>query len=477
MHGFAAAVAGRMPAAGWPARLGAGGMMSNGSRRRSTSERRARARPGAFGPALRRPGARPRRLAAGLAAAALASTALAACGTAGAASGPVTLTYYLYPDSSGATQQAINNYDKQRGGKYTISYQQLPTGSDGQRQQLVRRLAAHDSTIDIMGLDVTWEAEFAQAGWAEPWTGANLAQAENGTLKPALQTAIWKGKLYAVPDNSNTQLLWYNSALVPNPPKTWAQMLADAAQLKKEGKPHLIEIQGAQYEGTTVWFNTMVASAGGTILNPNATKVTLGTPAIKALSIMKQLASSPVADPSLSVQKENSNRLAMEAGTAAFQLNYPFVYPAMKADNPKLFKVFKWAPYPRVDANIPTHVTIGGIDLAVSSYSQHPSMAFQAALCLRDRASQLLNATVGGTPPTLISLYSDPKLFPSYPFHADILQALKTASIRPKTPLYQILSIDISHLVSPPAGINPTSTEQSMVSQLNNGLQAKGLIP
>ena len=28
-----------------------------------------------------------------------------------------------------------------------------------------------------------------------------------------------------------------------------------------QGKPHLIEIQGAQYEGTTVWFNTMVASA------------------------------------------------------------------------------------------------------------------------------------------------------------------------------------------------------------------------
>src|SRR5260370_38149170 len=98
-------------------------------------------------------------------------------------------------------------------------------------------------------------------------------------------------------------------------------MLADAAQLKKEGKPHLIEIQGAQYEGTTVWFNTMVASAGGTILNPNATKVTLGTPAIKALSIMKQLATAPGADPSLSGQKENDNRLAMSAGRAAFYRN------------------------------------------------------------------------------------------------------------------------------------------------------------
>ena len=87
-----------------------------------------------------------------------------------------------------------------------------------------------------------------------------------------------------MPDNSNTQLLWYRSDLVKTPPKTWAQMIADAEQLAKEGKPHYIEIQGAQYEGATVWFNTMVASAGGTILNPTATKVTLGAPAVKALT-------------------------------------------------------------------------------------------------------------------------------------------------------------------------------------------------
>ncbi len=280
--------------------------------------------------------------------AALAATALAACGTSSASTGPVTLNFYQYPDVSGATQQAINNCNKQSHGQYTISYQQLPTGSDGQRQQLVRRLAAHDNTIDIMALDVTWEAEFATAGWIQPLTGADKAAVENGTLKPALDTAIWKGKLYAIPDNSNTQLLWYRSDLVKTPPKTWAQMIADAEQLAKQGKPHYIEIQGAQYEGTTVWFNTMVQSAGGTILNPAATKVTLGAPAVKALSVMHQLAASKAADPSLDVQMENDNRLAMEAGTAAFELNYPFVYPSMKADNPKLFKDFKWALYPQV---------------------------------------------------------------------------------------------------------------------------------
>src|SRR6201985_1632813 len=260
---------------------------------------------GSTGRAHRRGGARysRKRMVAGVASAVLAATGLAACSSASAGTGPVTLNYYLYPDTSKATSTAISNCDRASGGKYTISYQQLPQSADGQRQQLVRRLAAHDASIDIMGLDVTWEAEFATAGWIEPWTGTYKAQAVNDTLVPALNTAIWKGKLYAVPANTHTQLLWYRPDLVPTPPTTWAEMIKDAEQLAKAGKPHYIEIQGAQYEGATVWFNTMVASAGGTVVNPDATKATLGAPAVKALTIMHELATGPGADPSLDVDE------------------------------------------------------------------------------------------------------------------------------------------------------------------------------
>jgi multiple sugar transport system substrate-binding protein len=411
------------------------------------------------------------------AAGALASSMVAACSAASGATGPVTLNFYDAPDTSGATAKVVAECSAQSHGQYTISYQQLPLDSDGQRQQMARRLAARDSSMDILGLDVTWEPEFAQAGWIVPWTGAYKAEAEAGTLAPALDTAIWDNQLVAVPDNSNTQLLWYRSDLVKTPPKTWAQMIADAEQLAKEGKPHYIEEQGAQYEGATVWFNTMLTSAGGSVLNPGATKTALGAPAVQALSVMKQLASSPAADPSLDVDEENQGRLAMEAGTAAFELNYPFVYPAMKADDPALFKYFKWAPFPELIPGRPASVTIGGTDLAISAYSTHKNLAFQAALCLRDKASQLISATVGGLPPTLASLYSDPAMFADYPFHADILHALQTASVRPKTPEYQIVSIAISHLVSPPAGISPAATEKSMVSQVNDALQEKGLVP
>jgi multiple sugar transport system substrate-binding protein len=407
---------------------------------------------------------------------ALLAGGLAACSSASAAN-LVTLNYWSFPDNSGAIQTAVNNCSAASGGAYKIVYNKLPTAADGQRQQLVFRLAAKDASMDILGLDVTWEAEMAQAGWILPWTGADKAAAENDTLPTMLNTATWNGQLYAVPYNTNTQLLWYRSDLVPNPPKTWDEMINDAEALARQGKPHFIEIQGAQYEGVTVWFNSLVASAGGSILNASSTAPSLGAPALKALQIMSRLAHSPAADPSLGVQQEDPNRLAMEGGTAAFELNYPFVWPSMQTDKPPFYKSFKWAPYPAVTPGSPSHVTIGGIDLAVSRYSAHPDLAKKAILCLRDKQNQFLAAKEGGLPPTLMSLYDEPAFIKAYPEAAAIKAALLSASVRPKTPAYQNISIVISHAVSPPNGINPSATLGQIKGGIVNALADKGLIP
>ena len=406
----------------------------------------------------------------------LLASALAACGGDGDTSRP-TLNWYNFPDDSGALQQAADRCSRASGGRYRISYQKLPRAADGQRQQMVRRLAAEDDSLDILGLDVTWAAEFAEARWIREWTGEAKRRATEGTLRVPLQTATWKGRLYAVPYNTNTQLLWYRTDLVPTPPATWAEMIDMSRDLARRGEPHYVEIQGAQYEGLTVWFNSLINSAGGTILNPSATEPSLGPPAVRAATVMRELANSPAADPSLPNQMEDQNRLAMESGTAAFELNYPFVYPSMKANNPALFKNFRWAPYPRVDAGRPARPTIGGIDLAVSAYSRHPDLAFEAALCLRDRENQLTAALDGGLPPTLRALYDEPAFKKAYPFSQEVLAALETASVRPLTPAYQNVSIAVSHALSPPSGIDPRSAVGTIREQIDQALRSEGVIP
>jgi multiple sugar transport system substrate-binding protein len=410
---------------------------------------------------------------------ALAAVLLAACGgTSGASGGGTpTLNWYIFHEPSGSFQAAAADCSAASGGEYNIQIRELPTAADGQREQLVRRSAAKDGSLDILGLDVVWEAEFAEAGWIQPWTGQQRRQVERDAVKAALDTAIWKGQLVAAPFNSNTQLLWYRKDLVPHPPTTWAQMISQAEALARQGKPHYIEIQGASYEGYTVWINAMILSAGGHILSNDGQRVVLGAPAAKGISLIGQLARSPAADPSLGVQQEDQNRLAFETGKAAFEINYPFVYPSAQENAPAIAKQMAWAEYPRVDGNRPSRPPVGGIDLAVSAFSTHKRQAFDAIGCLRDRENQLRNAVKGGLPPTLASLYRDPRLIKGgYPFAAEILDSLQRGGVRPKTPAYQSVSIALQTTLYPPSVAGPGKLPQ-LRSQLQDAIEFKGLIP
>src|SRR3954447_6819396 len=104
---------------------------------------------------------RRRGLGGGAAALVLASS-LAACG--GDSGGPPTLTWYINPDSGGQAEIASRCTDA-ADGAYAVKTELLPNDAAGQREQLIRRLAAKDSSIDIMSLDPPFVAEFAQAGF------------------------------------------------------------------------------------------------------------------------------------------------------------------------------------------------------------------------------------------------------------------------------------------------------------------------
>lgn len=381
----------------------------------------------------------------------------------------------LYNGPQQSIQLQVDRCNDLANGKYRIKLNTLPRGADAQREQLVRRLAAGDSGLDVMGLDITWTAELAAAGWIREWTGDYRTQAERDVLEKPLQTGKWDNKLYAAPYNTNVQLLWYRSDLVPNPPKTWSELITTSEQLAREKKPHYAEVTGAQYEGLVVWFNALVTSAGGQIVSDDGKKVSLGDKARAALDTMKRFATSAAADPSLSNTQEQEANLAFLGGKAAFQINWPFVYAAIRDANPELLKNLRWTTYPGIDG--PGRSPLGGAVFAVSKYSKHADAAFQAALCMRDKDSQKIAAIKDAIPPTIRSIYDDPEFIKLYPMRDAILESLETAGIRPTTPFYQNVSTTTSTVLSPPRSIKPDSTLKRLTDEISDALNSKGVLP
>nr|WP_246541152.1 extracellular solute-binding protein [Mycobacterium spongiae] len=453
------------------------------------------------------------------------ASVVAACGYGGwGRSGGLVISLYT-PASDSATFTAIAERCTERlDNRFTIEHFSLAKSPDDQRLQLARRLTGNDRTLDVMAMDVVWTAEFAEAGWALPLSADPAGQAETDatfdTLPGPLATARWKHELYAAPVTTNTQLLWYRADLVGKPPSDWNAMVADATRLHAAGEPSWIAVQANQGEGLVVWFNTLLASAGGSVLSEDGKHVTLiDTPAhraatVAALRIMKSVAIAPGADPSITRSDEGTARLAVEQGKAALEVNWPYVLASMLENAvkggvpflplnriPELAgsindvgtfaptdeqfrvayaasqKVFGFAPYPGVAPGRTAKVTIGGLNLAVAKTTRHRAEAFEAVRCLRDLQNQKYVSLEGGLPAVRASLYSDPQFQAKYPMHSIIRRQLTDAAVRPATPVYQALSIRLAAALSPVTEIDPESTADELAAQAQQAIDGRGLLP
>ena len=102
-------------------------------------------------------------------------------------------------------------------------------------------------------------------------------------------------------------------------------------------------------------------------------------PTDEALAVMGRLGNSPVAAPDIDTSTEDTARLGFEAGDSAFMVNYTFAYASAQANAPDVAKNMGFAPYPRVVESKPSAPPLGGFNLGVSAFSDHPEVAFDAA--------------------------------------------------------------------------------------------------
>jgi multiple sugar transport system substrate-binding protein len=408
-----------------------------------------------------------RRFAVGVAAACAAALLAAGCGDDSGSGGTRTVNWYVFSEPGGAYDAAVAACNKEASGSYRIKYVRLPTDANQQRELVVRRLAAEDSSIDLIGMDVIWTAEFAQAEWILPWTGANRTAATEGKLAGPRRSVEYKGRVWAIPFTSNTQLLWYRKDKVTTPPTTWNEMI-DQAVRDKSG----VEVQGRQYEGLSVWINSLIASAGGQIVDERG-DVKVDETAKQAAEIVRRLATGPAAPPGLATNAEDDARLGFESGRSEFEVNYPFVYPSAADAGGDLQKKMGWARYPGVEAGKPSRPPLGGINIGVGAHTKNPDLAFQAAICLAQPENQIVAAEKGGLPPTTASLYDTPRIKKAYPF-ADLLQeSLAAAAPRPVNPAYSDVSLAIQKSFHPENKVQPDEIEEKLKDRLDKAAEGK----
>ncbi len=384
------------------------------------------------------------------------------------------LKWYVFDEPSGAFAEAARRCAMASGDAYRVHLEPLPADADQQREQLVRRLAAGDSDIDIIGMDVIWTPEFAQAGWVLPWPEEAARDVRQSRLAPAVQSASHAGRLWAVPFTTNTQLLWYRTDRVPRPPATWDEMIDMAESLGPEGK---IQAQGERYEGLMVLFVSLLASAGGSVLNEEGTGAALPDgPTGEALRVLRRLARSSAADPGLARAREDQARLAFETGGSSFMVNYTYVWPSARNNAPDVAGHMGWARWPAVVPGRPSRVTIGGINLGVGAFSRHPDLALRAAACIASGENQRLAAERGGLPPTTPSLYDDPGVRRTFPFAEVLRETLLDAVQRPETPLYNDVSLAITRTLHPLSEIDPERDPERLREAVDRALRSEGLL-
>ncbi|MEA2430654.1 MAG: trehalose/maltose transport system substrate-binding protein [Thermoleophilaceae bacterium] len=400
---------------------------------------------------------------------ALAALTASGCGGGSSSKGPTAVNWYVFKEPGGAFDAAAAKCTKDSGGRYKVNVVALPTDSDQQRELIVRRLAAKDSSLDVLGMDVNWTAEFAGAGWILPWTGQFKQAAEQGVIPALLASAVYKGQTWVAPFTTNTQVLFYHKDVVKGPPpKTWDEMIQMAQKIG--GSKGKIVVQGRRYEGLVVWFNTLVASAGGEIVDRQG-NTKLGPPAVKAATVMHDVATK-AGTSSISNEKEDTGKDDFKANDIAFMVNYPFVYADVAKDKKALANLGV-ARYPSVTPGQPSHVTFGGINLGVSKYSKHAQLAFEAAKCIAQPANQIVASEKGGLAPTQAALYTNPRIKKAFPF-APLMQAtLKDGVARPVLPAYSDISLAIQDALHPPQSIDPKSAIQTLVDNLKKAKEGK----
>jgi multiple sugar transport system substrate-binding protein len=363
-----------------------------------------------------------------------------------------------------------------------VELQRTPDDASQRHQLYVQWLNARVGNPSILQLDVVWTPEFAAAGWVLPLD--KYSPAKTDFFAATIEANTWAGRLYALPWFADVGLLYRRTDLVQNEPKTLEEVVADArtAMARRGGPRYGIVWQGARYEGLITGFVEYLGAFGGRIIDDKGNVVVNQPPAVKALEFMRdELYSSHVAPLDVLTFHEEEARFAFQNGNAVFMRNWPYPVAAMSdTAQSKVAGKFAVSPMPASGRSSTGHstATLGGAQLAINAYTDHPDAAYKLIAYLTAPEQMLERAKAVGQYPTRAALYDDARMRGALAIPLEnARRAIESATPRPVTPIYtelsEILQIELHRALV--RQVEPQDALNSAAARINVLIERTGM--
>lgn len=354
---------------------------------------------------------------------------------------PVKIVYARGKDVTGANQKLVEKFNELHKGKIEVEFVEMPSDTGQSHDQYVTVFQAKGTDYDVFDADVIWPAEFAQAGYVLPLDkfverdGINLKDYMDGPVK----SLTFKGQLWGMPKFIDAGLLFYRKDIIDKAPETWEDLYKAAAATK--GKTDFGYLgQAKQYEGLVCNANEFISAYGGQVVDGDGNITIDSDGTRKGLEMMKKIFTSKFVPNNITTFTEPESHTAFIEGKSAFIRNWSYQWAlAQDASQSKIVDKVAVAPLPK--GSVRSSATLGGWVTMINKYSKHPEEAWEFLKFMCGPEGQKITATVGGSAPTLLSVYEDEEVKKN-PLFADknFVAGLSAAVPRPVSPIYPKLS-------------------------------------
>ena len=294
---------------------------------------------------------------------------------------------------------------------------------------------------DIFQIDVIWPGDLAEHFVDLYEYGAQDVADEH--FPAIIDNNTVDGQLIGIPWFTDAGLLYYRTDLLEKygydgPPATWADLEEMAMTIQEgeraDGNQDFWGFvwQGNSYEGLTCDALEWVKSNdGGTIISSDQV-ITINNDQAAEIIDMAAGWVGTISPEGVTAFGEEDARGVWQAGNAAFMRNWPYAYSLGMAEDSPIAGMFDVSPLPAGDSGSGA-ATLGGWQLAVSRYSEHPEEAADLALFLASYDEQKARAIEGSFNPTIMALYEDAEVLEATPFFGSLYDVFINAVARPST--------------------------------------------